>query len=50
MSKNLKNLKFTVKLLRPHCRTPIKPMQTHKNDAKYSRKVKNERKNAFFDV
>ena len=32
--------KFVVKLQRPVCRTPIKPVQAHKNDVKYSRKVK----------
>jgi hypothetical protein len=32
--------KFVVKLQRPVCRTPIKPVQTHKNDVKYNRKVK----------
>lgn len=31
---------FVVHLQRPVCRTPIKPVQTHKNDVKYSRKVK----------
>ena len=36
----MKNLKFTVQLKRPHCRTPIKPMQVHKNAAKYARKPK----------
>ena len=35
-----KKNKFVVKLQRPVCRTPIKPVQTHKNDVKYSRKVK----------
>ena len=41
--KNVKNMSFVVKLQRPVCRTPIKPLQTHKNDVKYSRKVKNLR-------
>lgn len=35
-----KKLSFIVKLHRPHCRTPIKPVQAHKNEAKYSRKTK----------
>jgi hypothetical protein len=35
-----KELKFVVKLQRPVCRTPIKPVQAHKNDVKYTRKVK----------
>ena len=32
--------KILLKVPKPVCRTPIKPMQTHKNFAKYSRKVK----------
>ena len=32
--------KIVVFLKRPVCRTPIKPVQKHKNDVKYSRKVK----------
>jgi hypothetical protein len=32
---------LVVKLQRPVCRTPIKPVQKHKNDVKYSRKNKN---------
>ena len=36
----MKNLKFTVKLERPHCRTPIKPVQKHKTAKNFSRKVK----------
>lgn len=35
---------FVVKLQRPVCRTPIKPVQEHKNDVKYSRKVKHAEK------
>jgi hypothetical protein len=31
---------FVVKLQPPVCRTPIKPVQKHKNDVKFSRKVK----------
>lgn len=41
---NSKNLKFVVKLQRPVCRTPIKPLQTHKNDVKYTRKLKHKEK------
>jgi hypothetical protein len=29
---------FVVKLQRPVCRTPIKPVQEHKNVVKYSRR------------
>jgi hypothetical protein len=29
---------FVVKLQRPVCRTPIKPLQKHKSDVKYSRR------------
>jgi len=36
----MKNLKFTVKLERPHCRTPIKPVQKHKTAKNFNRKVK----------
>jgi len=36
----MKSNKFVIKLQRPHCRTPIKPVQAHKNEAKYSRKEK----------
>jgi len=38
--KNIKTNKFVIELKRPVCRTPIKPVQAHKNDVKYSRKVK----------
>ncbi len=31
---------FVVNLQRPHCRTPIKPMQSHKIEVKYTRKPK----------
>jgi hypothetical protein len=34
---------FVVKLQRPVCRTPIKYVQKHKNDVKYSRRDKNLR-------
>jgi hypothetical protein len=40
-----KEIKFVVKLQRPVCRTPIKPLQKHKNDVKYSRKEKFSVKN-----
>jgi hypothetical protein len=33
-----KVLSFVVKLQRPACRTPIKPLQKHKNAVKYDRK------------
>jgi hypothetical protein len=35
-------ISFVVELKRPVCRTPIKPVQVHKNDAKYSRKTKHK--------
>ena len=35
---------LVVKLQRPVCRTPIKPVQKHKNDVKYTRKVKHASK------
>lgn len=49
MSKNAKKLNFSVKLLRPVCRTPIKPVITHKNDSKYNRKTKTMKKMAFYE-
>jgi hypothetical protein len=33
-----KNLKLIVELKRPVCRTPIKPVQKHKNVVKFDRK------------
>ena len=33
-----KKMSFVVKLQRPVCRTPIKPVQEHKNVVKYNRK------------
>lgn len=36
-----KKMTIVVKKQRPVCRTPIKPVQKHKNDVKYSRKNKN---------
>jgi hypothetical protein len=38
-----RKLSFVVELNRPHCRTPIKPVQAHTNVAKYSRKSKHKR-------
>ena len=40
-----KKVSFVVQLQRPHCRTPIKPVQAHKNDVKYTRKVKHVKQN-----
>jgi hypothetical protein len=40
-----KEINFVVKLQRPVCRTPIKPVQKHKIDVKYNRKVKHANKN-----
>lgn len=37
-----KKVSFVVELRRPVCRTPIKPVQEHKNVAKYSRKDKHK--------
>lgn len=37
-----RKLNFVVKLQRPVCRTPIKPVQAHKNDVKYTRKQKHK--------
>ena len=35
-----RKINFVVKLQRPVCRTPIKPLQKHKNAVKYTRKKK----------
>jgi hypothetical protein len=35
-----RKISFVVKLQRPVCRTPIKPLQKHKNEVKYERKPK----------
>jgi hypothetical protein len=38
-----KKISFLVKLQKPFCRTPIKPVQKHKSGIKFSRKItKNE--------
>ena len=45
-----KKLSFVVKIQRPVCRTPIKPLQRHKSVVDYDRKVKHpnkELKNVF---
>jgi len=44
------NTKVTlvVKIQRPHCRTPIKPLQTHKSSVQYNRKPKHpKRENCY---
>lgn len=38
----MEKIKFVVKLQRPVCRTPIKPLQKHKNGVDYTRKVKHK--------
>jgi hypothetical protein len=45
---NIEKMTFIVKLKKPVCRTPIKPVQTHKNDVKFSRKVKHPAKMSYF--
>jgi hypothetical protein len=45
-----KKVSFVVKIQRPVCRTPIKPLQKHKSVVDYARKVKHpnkELKNVF---
>jgi len=39
-----KNTSFVVNLQRPHCRTPIKPVQPHKIEVRYTRKPKHPQK------
>jgi hypothetical protein len=43
-----KKINFVVKLQRPVCRTPIKPVQKHKNVAKFARKSKHPAKMSCF--
>jgi len=45
----MQNIKFILKIKRPVCRTPIKPMQVHKNAAKYSRKLKHPAKKVNYE-
>lgn len=40
---------FVVKLQRPFCRTPIKPVQKHKISVKYNRKQKHNTKGENHD-
>lgn len=42
-----KNLKIVVKIQRPVCRTPIKPVQKHENGVKYKRKQKHKDQSIF---
>jgi hypothetical protein len=45
-----KKISFLVKLQKPVCRTPIKPVQKHKSDVKFSRKItKNEILSQIYD-
>ena len=38
-----RKINFVVKLQRPVCRTPIKPLQKHKNAVKYIRRLKHNK-------
>ena len=42
--------KIVVKLQRPVCRTPIKPLQAHKNAVKYTRKDKHTQKAKNYEL
>ena len=44
----MRNTKFTVKLQRPVCRTPIKPMQKHKPVVVNARKEKHKQNYMIF--
>jgi hypothetical protein len=44
----MNKLSFKIKLAKPVCRTPIKPVQAHKNEAKYSRKEKHRASNSTY--
>ena len=46
----MEKLSFKIKLMKPVCRTPIKPVQAHKNAAKYSRKEKHPSKNSQYTI
>jgi hypothetical protein len=41
--------KIVVKIQRPHCRTPIKPLQKHKSDVQYNRKPKHPQKVSIYE-
>lgn len=44
----MEKMKFTVQMVKVRRRTPIKPVQTHKSDVKYTRKVKHKKENYGF--
>lgn len=44
----MEKIKFTVKLTKVRRRTPIKPVQTHKSDVQYTRKIKHRKENNEF--
>jgi hypothetical protein len=46
----MEKISFKIKLLKPVCRTPIKPVQAHKNAAKYSRKEKHSYKPSHYSI
>ena len=46
----MEKVSFKIKLMKPVCRTPIKPVQPHKNAAKYSRKEKHPSKISQFVI
>jgi len=48
MSYKLNENKFVVKMVKIRRRTPIKPVQTHKSDVKYTRKMKHKKENDEF--
>jgi hypothetical protein len=46
----MEKVSFKIKLLKPVCRTPIKPVQAHKNAAKYSRKEKHRENPSLYRI
>jgi hypothetical protein len=40
---------LVVKIQRPHCRTPIKPLQKHKSSVQYNRKPKHPNKVRIYE-
>lgn len=44
-----RKLSFTIKVARPVCRTPIKPMQKHKISTRFSRKEKHPQRGMSYE-
>jgi len=44
-----KKMSFTVKIPKPVCRTPIKPVEKHKISTKYARRAKHPHKGTHYE-